>query len=165
MAATDAGNIPDWYTTPPQDPNYMYAANTATSQDLQMAVDKAATGARAEIGRQTEVRMQGMQKRFDEETGLGKDAQLLQMFTQASKTIVSTTLTGSRIKQQKQLKDGDTWRAYVLMEYPIGAANQALMQQIKSSDQMFTRFRASQTFKDLQDEVDKYESFKKEQNK
>ena len=163
MQSAEAGDVPEWYSNIPSDPNYLFAANTATSQDLQLAVDKATTSARAEIGRQVEVRIQGLQKKFDEETGVGQDAQLLQMFTQASKTVVSTSLSGSRIKYQKQLKDANVWRAYVLVEYPIGAANQQLMQQIKNQEQLYTRFRASQTFKELDDEVNKYEEWKKEQ--
>ena len=163
MQATDTGEIPDWFTNVPQDPNFIYAANTEVSQDLQLAIDKAVTGGRSEIGRQVEVRLQGLQKKFTEETGTGNDAQLLQMFTEAEKTVVSTTLSGSRVKYQKQMKDGNMWRSYVLVEYPVGAANQAFMDQIKKNDQMYTRYRASESFKELQDEVDKYDKYKQEQ--
>lgn len=163
LQSAGTGDIPEWYTTVPQDPNYMFAPNSQTSQDMQLAVDKATEAARTDIGRQLEVKIEGLQKRFAEETGTGTDAQLLQMFTQAEKTIVSTTLQGSKVRSQKIVKDGDLWRAYVLVEYPIGAANEALMQQIKNNNQMYTRFRASQAFKELQDEVDKYEKFKQQQ--
>lgn len=163
LQSTSEGEIPEWFTTIPQDPNYLYAANTATSQDLQLAIDKALTGARAEIGRQIEVRVQALQSRFDEEVGIGEDAQLLQMFTSASKTVVSSSLTGSRTKYQKQNRDGNIWRAYVLMEYPTGAANDALLQQIKKNNQMYTRFRSSEAFKELEQEVKKYEEWKKSQ--
>ena len=163
MQSADTGDIPDWFTNVPQDPNFLYAANTQASQDLQLAIDKAVTGARSEIGRQLEVKMEGLQKKFSEETGTGSDAQLLQMFTQAEKTVVSTTLNGSRVKYQKQVKDGQLWRSYVLVEYPIGAANTALMEQIKNNNQMYTRFRASESFKELQDEVDKYDKYKEGQ--
>ncbi len=158
------GTVPTWFTSVPQDPNFIFAANTATSQDLQLSIDKATTGARAEIGRQVEVRINALQKRFDEEVGVGEDTQLLQSFTQASKTVVSTSLSGSRIKYQEQYKDGNLWRSYVLVEYPIGAANEALMAQIKKNEQMYTRFRASETFKELDDEVKKYEEWKKQQS-
>lgn len=164
MQSADTGDIPDWFTNVPQDPNFLYAANTQASQDLQLAIDKAVTGARSEVGRQLEVKLEGLQKKFSEETGTGNDAQLLQMFTQAEKTVVSTTLNGSRVKYQKQVKDGQLWRAYVLVEYPIGAANTALMQQIKNNDQMYTRFRASESFKELQGEVDKYDKYKQDQS-
>ncbi len=162
LQSADTGDIPSWYVNVPQDPNYLYAANSQSSQDMQMATDKAISAGRAEIGRQLDVRLQSLQKRFAEETGTGSDAQLLQMFTQAEKTVVSTTLNGSRVKYQKIVKDGDLWRSYVLVEYPVGAANEALMQQIRNNNQMYTRFRASQTFKELDDEVKKYEDSKKE---
>jgi len=77
---------------------------------------------------------------------------------------VSTTLNGSHVKSHNISKDGNLWRAYVLVEYPIGAANQAFMDQMKKNDQMYTRFRATQTFKELDDEVKKYEDFKKQQS-
>ena len=163
MQSADTGDVPEWFTNVPSDPNFLFAANTGTSQDLQLAIDKASTGGRAEIGRQVEVRVNALQKRFDEEVGLGSDAQLLQQFTQASKTVVSTSLMGSRISKQKQVKDGDLWRAYVLIEYPIGAANAALVDQIKKNNEMYTRFRASQTFEELDKEVQKYEEWKKQQ--
>jgi hypothetical protein len=156
-------DIPEWYSTPPQDANYLYTARTATSQDMQLALDKATTDGRTEIGRQTEVRVQGLQKRFDEEVGLNADAQLMSQFTQANKTVVSTSLSGSRLKSQYICKDGEMYRAYVLVEYPIGAANEALMQQIKKNNELYTRFRSSQAFKDLDAEVQKYEEWKKEQ--
>jgi len=162
-AAQTTSDVPDWFVNPPQDPNYLFAANTATSQDLQLAIDKAVTGARTEIGRQMEVKVNGLQKKFEEETGVGGDAQLLSQFTSASKTVVSTQLSGSRIKFQKQLREGNLWRAYILMEYPIGAASEAMMKAIKGNNQMYTRFRASEAYKDLDKEVEKYDDWKKQQ--
>ncbi len=163
MQSTSEGDMPEWYTSVPTDPNYLLAANTASSQDMQLALDKATTAARAEIGRQVELKVNAMQKKFDEETGIGQDAQLLQQFTSATKIVVSTSLSGSRVRFQKHLKDGTMWRAYVLAEYPIGAANEALLQAIKKNQEIFTRLRASQAFKELDAEVSKYEDAKKAQ--
>ena len=165
MQSADTGDIPAWYTNVPQDSNYVYAVNTATSQDMQLAYDKATTGARAELGRQVGLKVSGLQKRFEEETGAGQDAQLMQQFTQATKTVVSTTMSGSRVKEKSHLKDGNIYRAYVLAEYPLGAANAALLQAIKQNELMYTRFRASQAYKDLDQEAKKYEDQKKEEAK
>lgn len=163
LQSAGTGDIPQWYMNPPQDPNYLFAANTQSSQDMQLAIDKATEAARADIGRQMQVKIEGLQKRFSEETGTGNDAQLLQMFTQAEKTVVSTTLQGSSVKQQKIVKDGSLWRAYVLVQYPIGAANEALMKQIQNNNQMYTRYRATEAFKELQNDVNNYEKFKQDQ--
>jgi len=158
-----ASDVPDWFSSPPADPNFLFAPSTATSQDLQLAIDKATTGARTDIARQMEVRVQGIQKKFEEEVGTGGDTQLLSQFTQASKTVVSTTLVGSKVKSQKQTKEGNVWRAYVLMELPVGAAADAFLKNMKKNEQSYTRFRATETFKELNEEADKYEAFKKSQ--
>jgi hypothetical protein len=126
-----------------------------------MAVDKAVLAGRTGIGRQVELKLNGMQKSFSEETGTADNAQLLQQFTSATKSIVSTSLSGSRVKFQKQIKDGNMWRSYALVEYPVGEANAALVQAIKKNNEMYTRFRASQSFEELDKEVQKYEESKK----
>ncbi|RKY57107.1 MAG: hypothetical protein DRP94_09675 [Candidatus Latescibacterota bacterium] len=153
---------PEWFSNPPQDPDFLYATATAVSRDLQLALNKAKTEARAELASQLEVRMQGLRKKFDEEVGLGEDAQLLSMYTQATKEVISQVMVGSRIAKQYTKKEGTGWRACVLMELPIGAANKALVDRIKANEQMYTRFRASQTFKELEEEVKKFEEYKKE---
>lgn len=88
---------------------------------------------------------------------------MLQQFTQATKTIVSTSISGSEISKKEVLKGGDYWRAYVLIEYPIGEANFLLQQKIKSNKNMYTRFRESQAMKELDNEVEKFEKWKKTQ--
>lgn len=160
---TDAstGDIPDWFINVPNDPDYFFAAQTSTSRDLQTAINKATTDARAEIGRQSNVKVEGVQKSFTEEVGADEDAQFLQMFTQANRTIVSESLTGSAIREQHHHRDGQLWRVYVLVEFPVGAANLALMEQLKQNEQMYTRFRSSQAFEDLDEEIQRYEEFKR----
>ena len=128
-----------------------------------MAVDKATTGARAEIGRQVELKLQNLQKKFAEEVGTNQNATLLSQFTDATKIVVSQTLNGTNMKEQKIVKDGNTWRAYVLMQYPLGSANQVLMDQLKKNNELYTRYRQSQTFQDAEKEWDKLDQEKKDQ--
>jgi len=163
MQATSTGDIPDWYPNAPQEALYARSANTAVSQDLQIAIDKATTGARAELGRIVETKVNALQKRFEEETGAGQEATLLQQFTQATKLVVSTTMNGSRMKDQRTVRDGTMWRAYVLMELPLGVANATLLDEIKKNKELYTKFRASEAYKDLDSEVQKYEEWKKQQ--
>ena len=146
----------------PSDPDHFYAVGMGESSNLQLAIDKASTNARAEIGRQLNIKVENMMKVFLEEVG-NTDPELNEFSSSTTKTVVSTELTGSKIKEQKyQEKDGK-YQASVLVEYPIGQANAALMSQIKKNENMYTRFRASEGFKELETEVEKYESWKKEQ--
>ena len=80
----EESDIPEWFSNPPQDPNYLFATATHTSRSLQIARDNAANTARGEIGRQAEVKVQALQKSFSEEVGFGEDAELLSQFTTAA---------------------------------------------------------------------------------
>ncbi len=154
---------PEWFNNIPSDPNTLFAAKTETSQDYQLAIDKATLSARTEIGNQVDLKLTALEKNFKEETGTGEDAQFLSMMTQAKKSVLSTSLQGSRVKSVEKCKDGNIWRAYALVEYPLGAAREAYLQQLKKNEQMYTRFRATQTFKELDEEVKKYDDYKKSQ--
>ena len=157
----ESAEIPKWYTNPPQDDDYLTEAATATSQDMQMSVDAALVAARAGIARQVEVKMTATQKRLQDE--VAPDAALTQRFKQTITSIVSESLTGSRVRHQEVSRDGSIWRAYVLAEYPVGAANQALMQRLQASNEMSTRLRSSEAWKELEAEVVAYEEWKDSQ--
>ena len=156
-------DVPDWYSDPPRDDDRLIGVATATSQDLQTAVDKAKQDGRVEIARQLDVRIAGLSKRFVEETGLDEDAELLGSFTQVSKTVVSDSLSGTRQSKQKIDREGGTYRAYVLMEMPIGEANARFMEKIRSQERLHTRVRSSEAFEELDREVQAYEEWKRRQ--
>ncbi|MBM3326041.1 MAG: hypothetical protein FJY65_03520 [Calditrichaeota bacterium] len=151
---------PKWFLNPPQDPNYIFATGTATSRDMQLARDKASDAARMEIAKTVETRFNGLSKRFQEEVGTAEDAQYLDMFTQATKAVVSTVLSGVTIDQSELAAEGGVFRAYVLLKMPLGATSQALLNKIKQQEQLYTRFRASQVFDELEQETEAFEKWK-----
>ena len=156
-------DAPNWYTDPARDDDRLIGVATATSRDLQTAVDKAKQDGRVEIARQLDVRVTGLSKRFVEETGLNQDAELLGMFSQVSKTVVSDSLNGSRMSKQQLDREGGTYRAYVQMEMPIGEANARFLEKIRSQERLHTRVRASEAFEELDREVQAYEEWKRKQ--
>lgn len=161
LSDTDTGDIPDWYLNTPTSDNYIYEAASATSRDMDLALNKAETEGRAKVGRTMQAKVNSMQKKFEEEVGEGENSEFLSQFTQATKVIVSRELTGSRVKEKKFVQDGSNWRAYVLMEYPIGSAQKAFLNKIKGNDQLYTRFRSTEAMKEMEDDVKKYEEWKK----
>jgi citrate lyase gamma subunit len=150
---------------PPNDPNYLFATTTATSRDMQLAIEKAKQDARVDISSQIESRVMALIKKFDEEVGRTEDSEILQQFTKVSKTVIDQTLVGCRVRKQEIIKEGELYRAYVLMELPLATAKEALLNQIKEREHLYTRFRASQSFKELEKEVKALREFKKEQEK
>ncbi len=158
-------DVPDWFLNPPKDPNYIFGAATATSRDLQIVIDKAKQDARLDIAENLRSNIQGLIKKFDEEVGRTEDSELLQQFTQVSKNVVDQTLIGSRVNKSKAEKEGEMYRIYLLMELPIGEARAELLKQINNNHHLYTRFRASQSFKELEEEVRKLREYEKEQQK
>ncbi len=154
---------PEWYTNVPEDPDFFFSAATATSRDLQLAVDKAKTDARAEIARQLEVHISGLTKKFDEEVGLSDNSNLYSLFMQATKMVVDQTLRGTTVKYQHTTPEKMGWRACVLVQCSKAEANAQLVDRISNNEELYTRFRASQAFKELEKEVEAYRKYKEEQ--
>lgn len=150
-------NIPAWMTTPPDEPGYLFASATATSQDMQMATDKAKIAAQANLAQQMETRLESLTKRFQEETGLAEGSQLLSQFSDVTKVVTKQTLVGARVKENKLLPEKGVYRSYVLMSLPLGEANQILMNQVKANEELYTRFRATQAFEELEKEMKELE--------
>ncbi len=147
------GEVPGWYLTQPADPNFIFGVGTATSQDLQLAVDKSATTARAKIAQTFGTKVAALQKRFQEETGIGENSKLLDQFTSATKIVTDQTINGAIEKEKKVFREGNIWRAYILVQLPLGAAAEQLMSQISKNNELYTRFRATQAFEELDKEI------------
>jgi hypothetical protein len=156
-------NVPGWYITPPSDPNFLFATGTATSRDMQLARDKAGDAARMDIAKTIETKFEGLSKRFQEEVGTGTDAQYLDMFTQATKAVVSQVLSGVTIEKTEIKNEAGLFRVYVLAKMSVGASSEALLNKLKAQEQMYTRFRAGEVFQELEKETDKFDQFKEKQ--
>jgi len=148
-------NIPDWFLNPPFSPEQLSAAGSMTSRDLQMAVTKARTQALAALAQQLSANLSSLTKQFREEVGVGDDSELLDATSEAIKAVTDQTVNGARVTEKEVLNEGPIYRAYVLMSLPMGDANRALMEQIRSNDRLRTEFRASKAFQALEAEVSK----------
>lgn len=164
-AAAEAKSIdvPDWFLNPPEDPDYLYAVGTALQLDMQNSIDAAKHSGRVEISSQIEVRVTSLFKRFSEEVGVGDDAELLAMITSVSKAVADQLLNASRQAQQDVRREGKSYRVYTLMELHVGEMKAAALDQVENEKNLYTRFRASEGFKELEAEVEKYEQWKKDQ--
>ena len=152
--------LPDWYKNPPNaDEGQLYSAAVGQSRDMVVATKKAKVDARSDLAQQMATKVQNLEKLFSEEVGTDAESELLEQFTSVTKAIASETLHGSQEEEKEvhDLEDG-TIRVYVLMSLPIGAANQALMAKIKANEHLYTRFRASQAFEELNAEIEAYET-------
>jgi hypothetical protein len=145
--------IPQWLLKPPSDQEHLYAAASATSRDLQVALQKARINAQTDLAQQLSTRLANLSKQFQEETGLAEDSALLSQFSSATKAVTQQTLEGARVDQQQVAPEKEVYRAYVLMRLPLGQANHLLMSRLKANQELYTRFRATQAFDELDREL------------
>ena len=84
-------NIPDWYIKTPKKEGFRYAGATATSRDLQLAVNKATQDAATQLAGSIDSEMNALVKRVREETGVSTDSDILDRFSQTQEQIISTS--------------------------------------------------------------------------
>ena len=154
------GNMPEWFINPPKKEGFRYNTSTATSQDMQMALDKARTSAATTLAGLVESEWNGLVKRAQEETGLGPDSDIIDQFSNTQEQIISKRLNDISISEQtvqdERTDKGRIYRAYVLVEFNEGAANDRLLAQIKANEKIYTAIRATELFDEMEDKVAKY---------
>jgi len=129
------------------------------SKSLELALNKAKTRGRVELAQMLETKIESLQKDFVEEVGLAADAQLLAQFSSTSQAITSQEIQGSAAKELKyEIIDG-TVTAYALMELNP----KLVMNQLAQEEELYTRFRATKAFENLDSEIKEYEAYKKSQ--
>ena len=157
------GNMPDWFLNNPEKEGYKYYAATETSQDMQMAIDKAALTAANALAGQMDSEMSALIKRAKEETGLGEDSDIIDRFSSTQEQIISKSLQDYKIKNKDiQMESGNIYRAYVLIEWDAGAANKKLLAQIKADEALYTAMRTTELFDEMEAKTEAYRQRKSE---
>ena len=152
---------PDWYLNPLSKEGFIGQASTATSQDMQMATDKARTAAATALAGLIESEWNGLVKRAQEETGLAENSKIIDQFSNTQEQIISNRLQDIRVAkrelQEEKTDDGRRiYRAYVLVEYDEGAAHKRLLAKIKADEQLYNAIRATELFDEMEQKVEAY---------
>ena len=154
-------SAPDWYLNPPHKEGFIGQASTATSQDMQMALDKARTSSATALAGLIESEWNGLVKRAQEETGLAENSKIIDQFSNTQEQIISNRLQDIRVAkrelQEEKTDDGRRiYRSYVLVEYDEGAAQKRLLAKIKADEQLYNAMRATELFEEMEDKVEAY---------
>jgi len=154
-------SAPNWFLEPQHKEGFVQHAATATSQDMQMANDKARTSAATTLAGLIESEWNGLVKRAQEETGLAENSKIIDQFSNTQEQIISNRLQDMRVAkrelQEEKTDDGRRiYRAYVLVEYDEGAAQKRLLAKIKADEQLYNALRATELFDEMEDKVEAY---------
>lgn len=142
--------VPDWYVNPPRDDKTVVATGSATSADMQLALTKAQTVARATLAEQVQATYSILTRQFAEEVGRDSTGQLLEQFTRTVQGTVRETLVNTAPGRQYLQEEPAGYRAFVLVSVDKGDVAARLLREIKANEALYTRLRATQAFKDLE---------------
>ena len=153
-------NIPDWYLNTPLKEGFRYEAATATSQDLQLSVNKATLDAASRLAATIESEMEGYTKRVQEETGLGAGSDILDRYSQTQGQIIATSLKDYTVAKKEILEEKSNnqniFRSYILIEWNEGASNKRLLDQLKADKEIYDAIRATDLLNEMEEKVEAY---------
>jgi len=153
-------NVPDWYLDTPIAEGYIYAASNATSQSMQLAVDKARMQAVSELSQMMKSEWGGYTKRVQEEIGTGIDSKLLDTFSQTQENTISNQLENIIVKEKDiqiiNSSGSRIYNVYVLVEFNTNAAQEKLLAQIKADQQLYDAMKASELVDEMEQKVGAY---------
>jgi hypothetical protein len=149
--------VPDWYLSPPTSEEYLYGVGTADSKMLKVAISRAEMDAKGNIAARINSKIERLKKDFIESIGLGEEEELVGQFTYVQKEIVSMELAGVTTEAKSIKKKKDIYTVYVLMSYPYGDAASKFMNSMSKNKRLYTEFKASKAYKELDKAIKEYE--------
>ena len=152
---------PDWYLNTPKKEGFKLVPSSATSADMQIAVNKAGLDAANTLASMVKSEMNALNKRVREETGQEDDSELLDQFSQVQEQVVATTLQDwsiakKEVLREKNSKGKNIFRAYVMIEWDEGAAQKRFLDRIKNEKEIYDAIRATELYEEMEDKVEKY---------
>ena len=149
-------SIPKWCLNPPMSDYALSACGTGESANMNMARNRAILDAKRQLADSIDSEISSRMEDFLKSTGMGSNEQV----KQASEIITKNTTIQAKLIGYKQTKtdavsmDGK-YQFYVLIEYPVGEANTALLNKIKQDDVLSTQKDADKAMAELEAEIDK----------
>lgn len=141
-------NAPDWFFEPPQKDGSIFAASSAKSSRMTVAIDKAQLQAKRELASTIRSTLEGQRERYIEEIGNTSNEQetaVREQYQDFTREMVAEELQGVRMAEKGIIEEDRGYRAYVLMELTMDN----LRDQLSDKQELQTRFNAQQFEEDM----------------
>ena len=146
--------MPSWMMINPVEDGKIFDSATEVSQDLQMAFDKAEMKASKNMAGKMESKMRAATSRVQEELGFGDDSQMTDTFSNTMEQLVNKSLNGVRVVEKKPVREGNLWRAYVLISYDSADAAEQIMNEMKKNQAVQKRKEHKAELEDMRKILD-----------
>jgi hypothetical protein len=157
-------NYPSWYTDKPSDPNAVYGVGAEYSKDFQFAVDKSMLSAKRELASQFSSHTSAMMKDFAVESGaLGGGVASADIERTTRMVVAKVNLIGVQRTNFMVVRERDGYRSFVQLKYSTDEANKILLAEVQRNQALYAQFRASKSFRELDQQTDKIQNQKIEE--
>jgi len=154
--ADTVNDIPNWCLNVPISDIALSACGAGESASMNMARNRAILDAKRQLADSIDSEISSRMEDFLKSTGMGSNEQVKQASEIVTKnTTIKAKLVGYKQVNSKAFSMGNKYQFYVLIEYPIGEANQALLNQIKQDDVLSTQKDADKAMAELEAEINK----------
>ena len=146
---------PSWYTQPPVDINSIFQSATESSPDMQRSMDKAVMTAKSQLASKLGDRVSQKIRDFATETGTINDEQVVRTIDTTRQSVAKDiNLAGFVLDKSEVVQEGNRYRSYVLLRYPLGENNKVIVAQVKKNAVLDAKVKASKAFEDLEKEIE-----------
>lgn len=146
---------PTWWASQP-DPAYVCTYGQGLNASETSSMNTAKANALLEAAQFVETEIQGMIKSYEEEAGV-VDPQLLALSQKVVKAISSARFSGTipgQIETRKvEEKVGVRYKTWIQVKIPKTEINKNLVNNIRNEEALYNQFKASQAFKELDEEI------------
>ena len=154
--ADTVDDIPDWCLNVPMSDFALAACGTGESANMNMARNRAILDAKRQLADSIDSEISSRMEDFLKSTGMGSNEQGKQASEIVTKnTTIQAKLIGYKQTKTKAFSRGNKYQFFVLLEYPIGQANQALLNKIKQDEVLSTQKDADKAMAELEAEINK----------
>lgn len=156
---TIVSNMPDWCLNLPSSEVALYRCGIGESSDLNMARNRAVLDAKRGLADSIDSQISSRMEDFLKATGTGDNEEIRQRSEVVTKNVtVEAQLIGYKETKAETQSVGSKFLHYVLLEYPIGQANKALLTKIREDEVLSTTEAADEAMAELEAEIEKKRS-------
>ena len=152
--------IPTWYKQLPKEDNVIYTVGSATSPNLQLAVDMATLNAKYTLADRINGKLDAMMKTFTSKIGSDDiDSSVLSEVEKVSKNVIaSVDVAGYNPKEIEVYPSGTQYRAFVLLEYSDEEARKIIINRLRKDQMVYSKLKSTSAWKELEGEVESSKS-------
>lgn len=149
-------DIPDWCAELPSSDFALYACGIGKSTSLTMARNRATLDAKRQLADSIDSQISSRMDDFLDSIGTGDNEEIRQQSEVVTKNVtIEAQLIGYKQTKSETQNVGTKFWHYVLVEYPIGQANQALLNKIQQDEILSTQEAADVAMAELEAEIEK----------